>query len=344
MYSTDVGEGKSIVFTDNSLKHLEIKDSVKFKKELEEFLSDLKPQEALLLLSDEVTFQDSIPISEDYKQKKEEFFEKIPFPKKNVARKELKTDKEIYFFSANQEAYKTIVEVCTNKGWTIDHVVPLAIFPSLLQKNTLTIEEVEEVLQSQEVLEKTNLIDGEEYVVEEVDQDDEISGKLSEESEKPEPHLVRILFGLVAVLLLGSLAFGAYQFRQGFKQQNKTDAQKIIETAVQSPSPESSAVALVSVKKEDLKIQVLNGSGVAGQAGSIKERLESLSFGNISTGNSPFDNKSETVASYSARVSEKDKDEIKGVLELNFGKILSGNENSGTQYDITIITGTQRAN
>lgn len=344
MYSTDVGEGKTTTFSEGALKHLEIKDEQKFRKEVEDFLDDLKPQEALLLLAEEVTFQKNIPISDNYQQEKDEFFDKIPFVKKNVVKKELKTDKEIYFFSTNQELYKTIVEICTHKGWTIDKVIPLAIFPSVKDKSSLSSEEVEQILQSDEVLEKANLIEGEEYVVEEnsSEKSDDLTDEASDSPKTSKFNTVHLLLGIIIFLLISIMAFGAYQFREGFKPKAPSDAQKIIEEAVKA-SPIASASATPTVPKADLVAQVLNGSGVAGQAGDIADELEELGYENVTTGNSPFDNQEATLVNYSASVSKKDRDEIKGVLELSFGDIITSEASSSAQFDITIITGTATA-
>lgn len=337
---------KTLSFTEDSIKHLEVVSREKLAIDLNSTLKELKPQKGFLVLSDEVIFQKTVPLTEgNNKTQIEEFFDKIPFDATQIARKEIPVDKQVYLFSTNKELYRSIIEVFTALSWKIEKVIPAGIFPAIAQNSSLSSEEIEQILENTEILEKANFMDQEEYVVDNANESEIIH-------EQEETNLVQtkksvniklIVFGLIILTVIFGFAFAAYQYREGFKQQHsKTEAQKIIESSINESQPISLPSATpIPFKKEELKIQVLNGSGISGQAGKIKVGLEKIGFKNIDTGNYAFDNIPETIATYSANVSSENKGEIQKVLDETFGKVTISEASSTARFDVNITTGTK---
>lgn len=345
IYSKEKDSTETISFLEETIKHLEVINKNKLSEEITSVIKGLKPQKSVMLLSDEVIFQKTLEIFDSSKTdiEKEEFFDKIPFAPEKIARKEIQSEKTLYLFSTNKELYKSIVEIFAQAGWTVDIVAPVSVFPSLSQKNEISQQELNEILDKKDILKKANFIEDEEYVVSVPDQEEQ---EVAEGLRKQQSwHIRSLVLGIIITILLGGLGVSAYQFRQQFTNKaTKTDAQKIIEESLSSPSPEaiaSTSAIPVPVAKEALKLQILNGSGVAGEAGKIKARLQKLGFKEIDTGNSPFDNRPEAVASYSAVVSQKERGEVKEFLDSNFSKVLESEATNSAKYDITIITGTK---
>lgn len=92
--------------------------------------------------------------------------------------------------------------------------------------------------------------------------------------------LVAFVLGAVVGTVTGYLV-AKTQKSQTAKTQNITVIQA-------SPTPSASPVA-AEVKRADLKVQVLNGSGVIGAAGKAKTFLEGLGYLDVKTGNADGD-------------------------------------------------------
>ena len=101
--------------------------------------------------------------------------------------------------------------------------------------------------------------------------------------------------------------------------------------AIPTPTP-LSVIATPSGSIGELTVNVLNGSGVAGEAGRVREQLEKNGFSNITTGNTIRSPK--TIAIVSPRVDQNIRTKILQVLGL-----ISIIENSQTQFDVQITLG-----
>lgn len=137
------------------------------------------------------------------------------------------------------------------------------------------------------------------------------------------------------VLLVG-LFYAAFQFRQ--LAQVSIQPTK---TAPPFPTSSPSAVPVTTISKEDLKMQVLNGSGISGQAAQIKDLLSKAGFNNIDIGNFPGETIADTTATFSARVSKETKKDIVTTLETVFPSIMPDEASSETTYDVVITTGSK---
>ncbi|KKQ43256.1 MAG: hypothetical protein US60_C0005G0016 [Microgenomates group bacterium GW2011_GWC1_37_8] len=92
------------------------------------------------------------------------------------------------------------------------------------------------------------------------------------------------------------------------------------------------------VDKSELKIQVLNGTGIAGGAGTLKTKLEALDFSNIEVGNASPQNYTSAEVTFSSSIPESVEQELTDLLEDTYQdvKLKTG---STTDFDIKIITG-----
>ncbi|KKR84041.1 MAG: hypothetical protein UU32_C0051G0002 [Candidatus Woesebacteria bacterium GW2011_GWB1_41_10] len=91
---------------------------------------------------------------------------------------------------------------------------------------------------------------------------------------------------LLIAFILG-LAVGAVTMYLVKAQSSKVSSQQ--ETAVVDQTPEPTTAPVTEVKREDLKVQVLNGSGVSGAAAQAKTLLEGLGYLDVETGNADGD-------------------------------------------------------
>ena len=102
-----------------------------------------------------------------------------------------------------------------------------------------------------------------------------------------------------------------------------------------SPSPEQ------EVSRDELTIQVLNGTGEGGQASLVKGSLENIGFTNIETGNAASQDFVVTTVDFSQKVPVETRQEIVTELEKTFAEIKM-NVDTNQSFDVIITTGKQK--
>jgi len=109
--------------------------------------------------------------------------------------------------------------------------------------------------------------------------------------QKSKPDFLRwILVALVVLLGLGIIGGGIFVYQKTLK--NKKDKEVVAPTPTPlvapsevTPTGEISPYPTPKISRADLKIKVLNGTGVPGAAGKVAELLEKLGWQGIKTGN-----------------------------------------------------------
>jgi len=109
--------------------------------------------------------------------------------------------------------------------------------------------------------------------------------------QKSKPDFLRwILVGLVVLVGLGIIGGGIFVYQKTLK--NKKDKEVVVPTPTPfvvssetTPAEEVSPSPKPKVSRADLKIKILNGTGVPGAAGKAAELLEKLGWQGIKTGN-----------------------------------------------------------
>lgn len=151
--------------------------------------------------------------------------------------------------------------------------------------------------------------------------------------------LLMTIFGfviLIGILLAIGLIKNPTENNQITSQVKPTEAPKEL------PSQSTNSASLVALEKKDIKIQVLNGSGIAGQAGKVKDLLGKIDYTDIETGNLARAETKETVINFSSRVLETQKKEIITTLEKIFAEVSVGTKSASLEFDSVIITGEEK--
>lgn len=157
---------------------------------------------------------------------------------------------------------------------------------------------VEEVTPEKEIEEVTPVETKQKEVVPEK-VSTEVPTEKEEEVNKVEEDKPNYLWIIIpTALLVGALVGGLITYFSGVSKLNKEEV---------TPSPISSEVPNVEatpeaspvgeLKKDTLKIQILNGSGTSGAAGKAKTYLEGLGYSEVDTGNANSSDFSETEIS-----------------------------------------------
>jgi cell division septation protein DedD len=145
---------------------------------------------------------------------------------------------------------------------------------------------------------------------------------------------IAIIIGIVfAVVLVGGILT--------LRQSKKGDQTKIAVVEKKEPSPTEKP----KIDKSSVKVQVLNGTGTPGQAGTVVEALKEAGYSadNITSANADaFDS---TITTITARKGFEDiasdiKDNLKSVFdEIN---IDSSKLDEKSEFDIVVVTGGEK--
>lgn len=94
--------------------------------------------------------------------------------------------------------------------------------------------------------------------------------------------------------------------------------------------------------KSKVRIEVLNGTGVPGEAGFLQTALEGMGFEEITAGNADSQNATEAVATYSRDLSPALADEITAKLETLYTTVRTRRATISGDFDLTITTGPRK--
>ena len=208
------------------------------------------------------------------------------------------------------------------------------------KKKVVVVEEVGSEDNSLESQTKEEVHEQEVVQVEEtpkkVEPDKTIPDATSEPTDEDDkPNYLWII--VPTALLVGALVGGLITYFSGISKPTEVEATP---TPVATSTPVSSPTPVTTdLKRSDVKLQVLNGSGVSGLAGKVKTYLEGLGYKDVATGNADSSDYAQTELqvkdskkSFSDLVS---KDLSKDYTVSSSIKTL----NSSNKYDIIITLG-----
>ena len=148
----------------------------------------------------------------------------------------------------------------------------------------------------------------------------------------------------VVLVLLGALAGGIYYYKTSLSEENNTSGEpgEEITQPTQIPKPiEESETEEVDLK--DYQLNVINGSGVAGEAGNVSGLLQTAGFSKIDSGNAETYNFTTTVVELKEEVPSGVYEKIEEALSEDYvvGKSEDNLDESST-YDIVITVGSKK--
>lgn len=316
----------------NILQNVEVLDTEGLEKLLLAFFSriKLKKQKVVLSLADDLVFDKQVVADSkaDLVDKFKKFLATLPLSKEKIIGKKIVDKDKIYFLATNKRIFEEVSTVLINLGWEVMAIVPINLF-----KDKLGLETELTTMAAKKIVSNKDLIKISDFLKEE-DQSENREGNSGSKLV-----IILVILLLVAVgLVLLAFRFGIWEFNYFLKKESPS---KVITTqpeeSTESAEPAESPSAALS--KEELKIQVLNGSGLAGQAGKVKDQLIELGYSdsNIETGNAT--GSGETVVIFSKKVPEEVKEEIISELGNIFDKVTTQEGIKDSEFDIIITTG-----
>ncbi len=106
---------------------------------------------------------------------------------------------------------------------------------------------------------------------------------------------------------------------------------KATSTPVATKSPEP-------VKKDEVSIEIQNGTGITGEAKLLSDKLKTLGYSDITAGNASSTDNTETTVTFLKTLSQTVQDELKKELE-SFYKTVNVKTSTTQKSDVVVITG-----
>lgn len=328
------GEKKHLEFPAETVSDEGIIDPAGYEKIIEDFIvaGNIKKQQMMLILSEEVLFEKSIPLS-DVKltdEKLADFTEMIPVENEKLVKKSIRLDENIQFFALNKQLFEKIVEILDRSGFEVLAIVPLILYSP---DNTLDENLIKKICQDKQLLKKADFL----------------SNNLSaDNTSKSKKFLAIIMLLVLIIFILSFLLAGAYfklplpYFKKAVKPtpiiKKATLKTSPVPAATESAAPKISTRSAV-LSRDKLRVSVLNGTGIAGQAVKVKDLLSGLGLSEIATDNAQGAYTKETVVIFSPAVADDLQEEITSALAKSFETVSSQKSIASQSADIIITTG-----
>lgn len=143
---------------------------------------------------------------------------------------------------------------------------------------------------------------------------------------------------IVIIVIIVAIIIGGFFYLQQSKKTDQTKETTEITTEIKKPSPTEKP----EIDRKSIKIQVLNGTGTPGQAGTVVDDLKSAGYDsdNIKTANAEEYDKTITTISIKKGF-DYVADDIKDVLKSDFDEIRidSTELDTDSEFDVVITTG-----
>lgn len=329
-------EKEILEFPPKVLKKDDIVDWEKFELLIEEFIArnSLKKQRAIMVLAKDILFEKTIPNADSAIEtaETEKYLKKIPYDEKDIITKKLKDEANTYLVSAYKDFYQSIKYIFEKYGWVIEQVVPVTMFEDFDSDKTFDYAEVNLILSNKDMLKIGDMTTDADTIkpssAAQV-QNSNASGIFT-------LHNLFLLVGIAAVC--GSIFFAILYFNL-FTLSSSLPG--LAPQATPTPLPTSTPTPTPEFDKSNVSVEVLNGTGTPGQAGSVKAIIEGLGFSDIESGNAESSDNSTTTVAFSDQIPKNIQEEIITELEKTFEKVTSS-EDANAATDIVITTGEEK--
>jgi hypothetical protein len=148
--------------------------------------------------------------------------------------------------------------------------------------------------------------------------------------------VIAIVLIIAAIVLIGG---GAYFLLSSPPEESQpSPTPRPVATPAQTPM---ATEIPDDINREDVKIDVQNGTGIEGEATFLKDELNALGYTNVEVGNASKQDNTATIITYSKDVDEAVKLEITALCEQEYSSVKEVSGSPGA-FDVEIITGLRR--
>lgn len=318
-----------------------------FRDLISKFCTDnaVKKQNAAIILGPDLYLEKDFKLEEDDELNKQSLGSREVDPKKveayykglkldpaTVLEKRLTDEEKIFLISIKEDLVNNLKETFAALGWNIISIAPASIFKLELADGKITSSEAERISSSKEALVSANFLSPSTVPLSEVLPE-------YEENKKGSGSRMPLFLSILALTIVLETAFLVIVKPTGLAMSLKLPNFSSSPTPTPKPTSTPSPTPTISqVKKADLKIQVLNGTGVAGQAKQVKDNLATAGFTNVETGNGDNKDGTTTIIFYT-NISTDMKKGVEDAIRESFGNVVNQEDIKSNDFDVVILTG-----
>lgn len=348
LYYLDSDQIINIKLSPDIIRHLEIVNEDKFIQTVSQIIkhTGLEKEKAIIVLSDNIVFDKLVPGDESEETEKiiSRFYENIPLKEDLIAKKTVPIAGKLVLLATNRQLYKIIKDIAGEFNWEIKAVIPMVLFAKLDENIQLNPKQIQEILNSEDIFKEANFL--------EEDLTHTIPVVLEQKKSSKMTILLIIVFilsliGLIVYILISQKIIHLPPRLSFFNSKPNPVASiplKVVNQTVITATEASNSAAKTREatsspqQKDEVNIHVLNGSGIAGEASIIKDKLIEKGFTNVITGNVERSEATQSSIIYSNKVDKSIKDEVSSIMESLVPQIAKSEDNL-TEFDILIILG-----
>ncbi|OGH14935.1 MAG: hypothetical protein A2860_01890 [Candidatus Levybacteria bacterium RIFCSPHIGHO2_01_FULL_37_33] len=344
VFETNSNNQQKLSFSPASIQHSEIVDEKKYSEELQKFIEGLplKRGKGIIVLSAELVYANDIDITgKNEKDEAEKFLTSVPLLRSSIATITLRNKNKLRIIAANRKLYEGIVEALKMNNIEIFSVVPVSVFPNRTNNQEFTVQEAKKTTGEKRILQRYNFLQTKDNPQADKGVADTRENLEVEEVGKKSMRKQYVLLAISVILLacaIGYFLLWSKTIPNPWFKKSESLSPKPTSVATPSTTSQPSPTAEPLMDKSTIKIKILNGSGIEGQAGKLSDLLEEAGYNNVSIGNT--DNlEQRTTIVYNKLLSKDMLDSITEAIKNGFPDPTLQEASQSAEYDILITTG-----
>jgi hypothetical protein len=335
-----------LVFPPTTIQDMEVVNKEELLQLLQNFVTTNKiiPSRSIIVLSDTIFFQKDIAVAkpEELEPQVKSFLNNVPF--EHVIFKTFDIDKAKRVLAANKDLYQYVKEYLEKNGFTLPLVIAsLSLGKDFTLGENITVEQAKAIIQKMDAIKPTeNFLEPPKPTVEsEKNQQYTPIAKKKKTAKSTLPILLPV-FGLLIATLVGVFYMQSKQNSAALAARaalRLTPSPIIVPSDTPTPEPtvpiSSESAAL---QKKATKIQILNGSRIAGQAEKERRALTAIGYADVKTSNAVGATADHTLIIFAKKVPDYIRDDIISHLKKTYEEITS-QEIDQAEFDVIVTLG-----
>ncbi len=340
-YGGNVHAPLTFPFKPTTVRDIEVINEEELEKELNEFIKNnkIEPSDAMLIIAHQSSFEKSIDIKIPLDQveiQKKQFIDNVPF--EQTLSKTFIDKKGTKVIVVNKDLAYLIRDIFNKNHFVVEIISSIA---ALYPDGDITFN----VAAAQQMLNKASLFKQNMFLLKDVEipSTDAFEEAYGEESYGKEKKVNKLFYLIpVFLVLIGILAWLLIGQKAPKKTNSNSSPSPSLVSARVSPTLTMTPTNIASneaalLPKETITIEILNGSGIVGQADTIREQLEEADYNSITTGNAPTRQNTRTLILFKSRIPISQREEIVNIVSKIAGDATT-QINEEIESDILITT------
>ncbi|HJY98950.1 MAG TPA: LytR C-terminal domain-containing protein [Patescibacteria group bacterium] len=144
------------------------------------------------------------------------------------------------------------------------------------------------------------------------------------------------------LILVGILGFVIYKSASSSNEEITVEPTPFENLATPSGEESATPTATPAADREEVSIQIQNGTGIAGEAAYLQTQLAALGYKDIKVGNASSQNATATEVTFAKSLDASIVSEITQKLKSIYTEVKTTTSSSTTTFDVVIITGLKK--